>query len=106
MSEEPELTAETPMSEESELTAETPMSEEPEMTAEMPTSENSEITAELTAKLTASGDAQNEDFDDSSVIIPELTVETAETAEMPLQDSDATIEVESGSIDTKKSKAS
>ena len=84
-------------------TADMPMSEEPEMTAEMPTSENSEITAELTAKLTASGDAQNEDFDDSSVIIPELTVETAE---MPLPDSDATIEVESGSIDTKKSKAS
>jgi hypothetical protein len=106
MSEEPELTAEMPMSEEPEMTAEMPTSEEPEMTAEMPTSENSEITAELTAKLTASGDAQNEDFDDSSVIIPELTVETAETAEMPLPDSDATIEVESGSIDTKKSKAS
>jgi hypothetical protein len=100
------------MSEEPEMTAEMPTSEEPEMTAETPTSENSEITAELTAKLTASGDAQNEDFDDSSVIIPELTVETietietAETAEMPLPDSDATIEVESGSIDTKKSKAS
>ena len=106
MSEEPEMTAEMPMSEEPELTAEMPMSEEPELTAEMPTSENSEITAELTAKLTASGDAQNEDFDDSSVIIPELTVETIETAEMPLPDSDATIEVESGSIDTKKSKAS
>ena len=87
-------------------TAEMPMSGDPESTAEMPTSENSEITAELTAKLPASGDAQNEDFDDSSVIIPELTVETAETAEMPLPDSDATIEVESGSIDTKKSKAS
>jgi len=103
MSEEPELTAELPMSEEPELTAEMPTSEEPELTAEMPTSENSEITAELTAKLTASGDAQNEDFDDSSVIIPELTLETAE---MPLPDSDASIEVESGSIDTKKSKAS
>jgi hypothetical protein len=99
-------TADMPMSEEPELTAEMPMSEEPEMTAEMPTSENSEMTAELTAKLPASGDAQNEDFDDSSVIIPELTVETAETAEMPLSDSDATIEVESGSVDTKKSKAS
>ena len=84
-------------------TAEMPMSEDPEITTEMPTSENPEITAELTAKLPASGDAQNEDFDDSSVIIPELT---AETAEMPLPDSDATIEVESGSIDTKKSKAS
>ncbi len=72
-------------------------------TAEMPMSEDSEISAELTAKLPASGDAQNEDFDDSSVIIPELT---AESAEMPLPDSAATIEVESGSIDTKKSKAS
>jgi hypothetical protein len=82
------------------------MSGDPETNSEMPTSENSESSAELTAKLPASGDAQNEDFDDSSVIIPELTVETAETAEMPLPDSDATIEVESGSIDTKKSKAS
>ncbi len=78
-------------------------------------SNSSSRPSELTAKLPASGDAQNEDFDDSSVIIPELTVETietietaetAETAEMPLPDSDATIEVESGSVDTKKSKAS
>jgi hypothetical protein len=84
-------------------TTEMPMSEAPETTAEMPVSENSETAAELTAELPASGDAQNEDFDDSSVIIPELTVETAET---PLPDSAATIEVESGSIDTKKSKAS
>ena len=77
-------------------TTEMPMSEAPEIAAEMPTSEKPENTAELTA----SGDAQNEDFDDSSVIIPELTAET------PLPDGDATIEVESGSIDTKKSKAS
>jgi hypothetical protein len=84
-------------------TTEMPMSEAPEITAEMPKSENSETTAELTAELPESGDAQNEDFDDSSVIVPELTVETAET---PLPDSAATIEVESGSIDTKKSKAS
>ena len=87
-------------------TAEMPLSEDPEVTAEMSMSEDPEVTAELTAKLPASGDAQNEDFDDSSVIIPELAVDTAETAEMPLPDSDATIEVESGSIDTKKSKAS
>jgi len=72
-------------------------------TAEMPGVDNPEVTAELTGKLPASGDAQNEEFDTSSVIIPELPVETAE---MPLPDSDATIEVESGSIDTKKSKAS
>jgi hypothetical protein len=96
-------TTEMPMSEAPEITAETPKSEAPEITAEMPVSENSETAAELTAELPASGDAQNEDFDDSSVIIPELTVETAET---PLPDSAATIEVESGSIDTKKSKAS
>jgi hypothetical protein len=89
-------TTEMPMSEDPKITAEMPMSEAPEITAEMPTSEKSEITA----KLTASGDAQNEDFDDSSVIIPELT------AEIPQPDSAATIEVESGSIDTKKSKAS
>ena len=87
-------------------TAEMPLSEDPEVTAEMSMSEDPEVTAELTAKLPASGDAQNEDFDDSSVIIPELAVDTVETAEMPLPDSDATIEVESGSIDTKKSKAS
>jgi hypothetical protein len=96
-------TTEMPMSEAPETTAEMPKSEAPEITAEMPVSENSETAAELTAELPASGDAQNEDFDDSSVIIPELTVETAET---PLPDSAATIEVESGSIDTKKSKAS
>jgi hypothetical protein len=72
-------------------------------TAEMPGVKDPEITAELTAKLPASGVAQNEDFDDSSVIIPELT---AETAEMPLADSDGTLEMESGSVDTKKSKAS
>ncbi len=72
-------------------------------TAEMPGVDNPEITAELTAKLPASGDAQNEDFDESSVIIPELT---AETAEMPLAETDATLEMESESIDTKKSKAS
>ncbi len=84
-------------------TTEMPLPADSESTAEMPLSGDSESTAELTAKLPASGDAQNEDFDDSSVIIPELAVDTAE---MPLPDSDATVEVESGSIDTKKSKAS
>jgi hypothetical protein len=99
-------TTEMPLPADSESTAEMPLSGDSENTAEVPLSGDSENTAELTAKLPASGDAQNEDFDDSSVIIPELAVDMAETAEMPLADSDATIEVESGSIDTKKSKAS
>ncbi len=99
-------TAEMPLSADSESTAEMPLSADSESTAEMPLSEDPEITAELTAKLPASGDAQNEDFDDSSVIIPELAVETAETSEIPLPETDVTVEVESGSIDTKKSKAS
>jgi len=99
-------TAEMPLSADSESTAEMPLSADSESTADMPLSEDPEMTAELTAKLPASGDAQNEDFDDSSVIIPELAVETAETAEMPLPETDVTVEVESGSIDTKKSKAS
>jgi hypothetical protein len=68
-----------------------------EKTAKMPTSHDPEVTAELTANLPASGDAQNEDFSDS-VQIPELT------AEMALTDTGKTIEMESGSIDTKKSK--
>jgi len=72
-------------------------------TDEMPSVKDPEISAELTAKLPASGDAKNEEFDDSSVILPVLT---AETAEMPLAESDGTLEMESGSIDTKKSKAS
>jgi len=101
-----ESTAEMPLSADSESTAEMPLSADSESTADMPLSENPEMTAELTAKLPASGDAQNEDFDDSSVIIPELAVEPAETAEMPLPETDVTVEVESGSIDTKKAKVS
>ena len=61
-------------------------------TAQMPSSENPEMTAEL-----ASGDAQNDDFSDS-VEIPALTDEPSPA------DTGATIEMESGSIDTKKSK--
>lgn len=72
-------------------------------TAEVPTLGDAEITAELTAKLPASGDAENDELGDSSAIVPELT---AETAEMPLGDSDATLEMESDSINTKKAKAS
>jgi hypothetical protein len=74
-----------------------PSSEDPEKTAEMPGAADPEITAELTANLPASGDAQNEDFSDS-VLIPELT------AEMSVTETGKTIEMESGSIDTKKSK--
>ena len=68
-------------------------------TAEMPASQDPEITAELTANLPASGNAENEDFDDAGVN-PELT------AEMPAAENDITIEIESGRIDTKKSKVS
>jgi hypothetical protein len=78
-------------------TAKMPSSEDPEKTAEMPGAADPEITAELTANLPASGDAQNEDFSDS-VLIPELT------AEMSVTETGKTIEMESGSIDTKKSK--
>ena len=66
-------------------------------TVQMPGSEEPEMTAELASKLPASGNAQNDDFSDS-VEIPVLTDATspAETG--------ITIEMESGSIDTKKSK--
>ena len=68
-------------------------------TAEMPVSPDPEMTAELTANLPASGDAQNEDFGDTSVD-PDMLVE------MPLADGDATIDVESVSVEPKKSEAS
>jgi hypothetical protein len=68
-------------------------------TTEMPVSPDVDTTAELTANLQPSGKAQNEDFADSGNI-PELLVEN------PLGEIDSTSEMESGSIDTKKSKAS
>jgi len=68
-------------------------------TAEMPASLDTENTAELTANLPESGSAENENFDDASVI-PDLTVE------MPSSESDTVIEIESGRSAAKKSKAS
>jgi len=68
-------------------------------TAEMPASLDTENTAELTANLPESGSAENEDFNDASVI-PDLTVE------MPSSESDTVIEIESGRSAAKKSKAS
>ena len=68
-------------------------------TAEMPASKDPEITAELTANLPTSVDAQNEDFEDTGV-------NPAVTAKLQTADGEITIEMESGRIDTKKSKAS
>ena len=69
------------------------------VTAEMPTSQNPENTAELTASLPTSDDAENEDFDDTGI-------NPAVTTTLPTAGGEITIEMESGRIDTKKSKAS
>ena len=68
-------------------------------TVEMPESHDPEITAELTANLPTSDDAQNEDFEDTGI-------NPAVTAKLQTPDGEITIEMESGRIDTKKSKAS
>jgi hypothetical protein len=67
-------------------------------TREMPVSKDPEITAELTANLEAPGDAENEEFTDGS--IPDLMVD------MPNSDSDATLDVESPTIEAEKKEAS
>ena len=67
-------------------------------TKEMPVSQDPEITAELTSNLPTSGDAENEDFDNGS--IPDLLVD------MPISDSDATLDVESPAIEAEKKEAS
>jgi hypothetical protein len=67
-------------------------------TREMPASQDPEITAELTANLETSGDAENEPFADGS--IPDLMVD------MPFADGDATLDVESPTIEAEKKEAS
>jgi hypothetical protein len=67
-------------------------------TREMPTPQDPDMTAELTANLEAPGDAENEEFTDGS--IPDLMVD------MPNSDSDATLDVESPTIDVEKKEAS
>jgi hypothetical protein len=67
-------------------------------TREMPTPQDPELTAELTANLEAPGDAENEEFTDGA--IPDLLVE------MPVADSDATLDIESPTIEAEKKEAS
>jgi hypothetical protein len=67
-------------------------------TREMPTPQDPDMTAELTANLEAPGDAENEEFTDGS--IPDLMVD------MPNSDSDATLDVESVSVEAEKKEAS
>lgn len=69
-------------------------------TVEMPDSNDPAIAAKLTASHpTAADEAQNEDFEDTGV-------NPAVTAKLQTADGEITIEMESGRIDTKKSKAS
>ena len=67
-------------------------------TKEMPTPKDPEMTAELTANLEAPGDAENEEFTDG--MIPDLMVD------MPIDDSDATLDIESPTIEAEKKEAS
>ena len=67
-------------------------------TREMPVSQDPEITAELTANLETSGVAENEDFTDGS--IPDLMVD------MPISDSDETLDIESVTVEVEKKEAS